>query len=346
MKITLVAHYLDKSLGYGMSRYAYGLLKGLQAKGIEVKTLSCPYVVPSPLKSAFDFFIYIPLISLLPSGTQLFHFALQQTGFAIPLLKLIYRKKVVATVHDINCVIFPSSKSSWILKKAIEWSIKKSDSVIVISSQTKQDIVDTYGVPPDKISVVPIGVSDKFKPIKKPKSKIFTVGYIGGFAPHKDVQYLIRAYSVFEKKNGKSMLLLYGKGSQYEDCLSLAKKLGIKNIEFRGFADETKLVEIYNSFDVFVFPSQYEGQGLPLLEAQKCNVSVVVRQDGHLPEEVTKYCLKAKSESHMAEILYELSEKPQKISQEHLKHLELFTWEKCISDTIAVYDKTLKENKS
>ena len=171
MKINLVTHYLDKSVGYGMSRYAYGLFKGLQAKGVKVKTLSCPYIAPSSLKSAFDFFIYIPLISLLPSGTKLFHFALQQTGFAIPLLKLLYGKKVVATVHDINCVLFPSSKSSWILKKAIEWSVKKSDSVIVISSQTKKDIVNVYGVTPDKITVVPIGISDKFKPMKKPKSK-------------------------------------------------------------------------------------------------------------------------------------------------------------------------------
>jgi len=78
------------------------------------------------------------------------------------------------------------------------------------------------------------------------------------------------------------------------------------NVKFMGFAPEEKIVEIYDSFDVFVFPSLYEGFGLPILEAQARGLPVIIYKYGKIPKEVRKYCFEAESPEHMAQIIEHL----------------------------------------
>ncbi|MBU0527643.1 glycosyltransferase family 4 protein [Candidatus Micrarchaeota archaeon] len=340
MKVALVAHYLDKGVGYGISRYAFELLHGLRKKGISASTISCPHKFPSPLKSAFDYYFYLPLLVLFMGGnSRVFHFTMQQAGFAIPLLKLLRRKKVVTTIHDLHPFI-QEEKSLPLLKTAIRMSATESDYILADSQQTKDDIIAHFNVPEEKIKVVSLGIDDKFKPMKRPKNKEFTVGYIGGFSEQKDVPYLLRAFSIFEKQSSKpAKLVLYGKGPQYETCLSLAKELGIKKVEFKGFADEKDLVKIYNSFDVFVFPSKMEGFGFPVLEAQKCGVPVVVKEAARISPEITEFCFKSKNEKDLARILSDIVKNGFTYPEEHYNYLDRFTWDTCADETIKIYKK-------
>jgi len=75
-----------------------------------------------------------------------------------------------------------------------------------------------------------------------------------------------------------------------------------------GFAPEEKIVEIYDSFDVFVFQSLYEGLSYPILEAQSRGLPVIIYKYGKIPKEVRKYCFEAESPEHMAQIIEELKE--------------------------------------
>jgi glycosyltransferase involved in cell wall biosynthesis len=339
MDITLVAHYLDESVGYGISRYASKLLEGLRSKGLEVKTISCPHKFPSPPKSAFDYYLYLPLLVLLGGKSKVFHFTMQQAGFAIPLLKKLRGKKVVTTIHDLHPFL-PGTKSLPLLKTAIRMSADWSDHIIADSEQTKNDLMRLFKTPESKITVVSLGIDEKFRPLKRPKNKEFTVGYLGAFSEQKDVPYLLRAFSEFEKKSKKPVrLVLYGKGPQYNYCVSLARELGIKNVDFKGFADEGEIVEIYNSFDVFVFPSKMEGFGFPVLEAQKCGVPVVVKEQARISPEITEFCLKSKDEKHLAGILLDMSEKGFSYPESHAEYLKRFTWEHCTAETISLYKK-------
>ena len=87
MKITLVAHYLDETVGHGMDRYSLKLMQGLRAKGVVVNQICSPPVLLGPPKSLLDFFFYLPLRSLSPFGAgELFHFTAPQAGLVIPLL--------------------------------------------------------------------------------------------------------------------------------------------------------------------------------------------------------------------------------------------------------------------
>ncbi len=346
MKVTLVAHYLDESAGHGIDRYSLKLMQGLREKGIIVNPVSSPRVLLGPLKSALDFFLYLPLRSLCPFETgDIFHFVAPQAGISIPILKKLYKKKVVTTIYDLNPFIYTDMNKAVFLPlgKALAAAIRHSDMLLVISSQTKIDLLKYFDVDEKKIRITLLAADEKFRSLEGKKDGVFTIGYLGGFASNKNVPFLIRAYSIFEKKcTHPCRLVLYGKGAEYPDCIELAKKLEVKSIEFRGFADEKDIVDIYNSFDVFVFPSIIEGFGLPIIEAQMCHVPTIVKEGAHVPEEATRFCLKAKDEEHLAELLEKIRSEGFVFSKEHLEYLKQFTWDACIDKTISAYEDVLR----
>jgi glycosyltransferase involved in cell wall biosynthesis len=296
------------------------------------------------MKSAFDFLLYLPLRSLYPFGTgDVFHFAVPQAGLAVPVLKKLYGKKVVTTIHDIGIYHVRNKARYMLLEKAFSAAIRHSDMLLAVSSQTKADLIEYFHVDEKRIRVTPLAADEKFKPTDKKNSGVFTVGYVGGFADNKNVPFLIRAYSIFEKRcAAPCRLVLYGKGVDYQACMRLAKELGLKNAEFRGFADEKDIVDIYNSFDVFVFPSTSEGFGLPIIEAQMCHVPTIVKDEAHVSQEVTTYCLKAKDEEHLAALLEKVRKDGFVFSKEHLEYLKQFTWDACIDSTISAYEDVLR----
>ncbi len=348
VRITFVSHFLDESAGYGLSRYAYNLYHCLKEKGVTLIPINCATGSSTPLKYVFDFFVYLPLKVLMNQPkTRLYHLTYQQTGFVIPFLKKLYGATIISTIADLN-PLFLSKRNPlyWIFSKAVETAAKHSDKIIAISSQTKEDLVKYFNVDESKIVVTLLGAGKQFSPLKRKKSGVFTVGYVGGFAEYKDVPFLIRAFSIFEKKiKGRCRLLLYGKGPEYQRCIKLTKKFRMENVEFEGFAPDDELPEIYNSFDVFVFPSDREGFGLPIIEAQKCFVPVIVKDKTHIPREVTDFCLKARNEEHLAELLEKIYTEGFVFTEKHKQHLEQFEWENCARKTLEVYEEMFENLK-
>jgi glycosyltransferase involved in cell wall biosynthesis len=111
-----------------------------------------------------------------------------------------------------------------------------------------------------------------------------------------------------------------------------------------GFAPENKKISIYDSFNCFVFPSHYEGFGIPILEAQARGLPVIIYKYGKIPKEVRKYCFEAENPEHMAQIINSIringyNEKQQKKATEYARS---FTWERCAKGTLDVYRMVLK----
>ena len=105
------------------------------------------------------------------------------------------------------------------------------------------------------------------------------------------------------------------------------------------------LVNIYDSFNVFVFPSLYEGFGLPILEAQSRGLPVIIYKYGKIPKEVRKYCFEAESPEHMAQIIENIKENGynEKLRKKATEYARSFTWEKCARETLEVYKKVLEK---
>lgn len=343
MKVRYVSLSLDPSLGFGVDRYSYDLLGELRRQGMEVSTLSSKDPFAFRGKAKLEQLLALPLRAAFgKADCDLFHITCPLSGGWIPLIRSMRRKPVVSTIYDLTPVIYPASeKLHFLIKGALEASAKKSDVVIAISSLTKDDIVGRFGVEPDKVKVTLLGTAPKFRPMERPPNEKFTIGYIGRFDGYKDVAFLIRAYSLFEKNAPKSSkLVLYGKGQKYAECMKLAQSLGV-DAEFRGFAPEERIAAIYNSFDLFAFPSNLEGFGLPIVEAQKCGVPVLVKSGAHIPEEVTRFCLKAKDEADAAALMETVRSKGFRFTPEHRAHLEEFSIRSCAERTIEAYEQAL-----
>ena len=222
--------------------------------------------------------------------------------------------------------------------------IFNSDYISVISTQTRYEAVK-LGYPKDRILIVPPGgVNKRFlSKVKRKAHKGFRVGYLGALNKRKNVQFAIDAFKMLKQKDAK--LEIWGRQVlEYQNLVEKAK--GDKRIKFMGFAPEDRLVQIYDRFDAFVFPSLYEGYGLPIIEAQSRGLPVIIYKEGKIPKEVKKYCLEARNESHMAQILSNLSKKGynQQLRRKATEYASGFTYKKEAQDTLKLYRKIYERN--
>lgn len=213
---------------------------------------------------------------------------------------IFYKGKMVVTIHDLTHLIHPEflpNKFAYFYAKFMIWiALKKADKVITVSQNTKNDILKMFKVNPDKIEVIYNGVGEEF--VKKDKESIkylynkFNIPrnkkiimYVGNLKPHKNLERLLEAYSKINNKE-ETCLLLVGKAfEKYNVLEDKEKQLEIdKQVIHTGIVTQEELVDLYNFADLFVFPSLYEGFGLPVLEALACGTPVVCSNTSSMPE--------------------------------------------------------------
>lgn len=214
----------------------------------------------------------------------------------------IVSARVVATVHDISYVYYPetfSARDKAILNTFVPRTLRKADAVITVSESSKRDIVSHYGTPQEKITVVYQSIAPTFRVLPRDaalRARLAPYGIkgpyilaVGNLQPRKNLYRLILAYARL-LRNGtyRGDLVVVGKSKWQESSLfQTARNLGLdQRIKFTGYVTDEDLVAIYNGADVFVYPSLYEGFGLPPLEAMACGCPVVASDGSSLPEVV------------------------------------------------------------
>ncbi len=209
----------------------------------------------------------------------------------------VYGKKVVF-VHDMAYRAFPKTvrrKTKCFLELVLEKSCKRADRIVTISEFSKQEIIRYLNVPEEKISVIPLGVDrHRFHTgypaarIKKVKQKYGLEGeyllYVGTIEPRKNLKRLIEAYAQLPLYVPK-LVLVGKKGWLYQEIFQTVERLGLKKrVVFLGYAADQEIPLIMAGAKCFLFPSLYEGFGLPPLEAMACGVPVVTANCSALPE--------------------------------------------------------------
>jgi len=212
-----------------------------------------------------------------------------------------YRDKFIVVIHDLTLLFYPETahQTNPIKRLAFDLVIKKacqnSLRVIAVSNHTKNDIIKHFHIDQDKIIVIPEAADDrtfnysdsKIAQIKKKYQISFPlILSVGQFRPHKNIPGLLKAFSLLKKDLKNAKLALIGKPDEnYRDFWSTLDILGLKkDILMPGFVSDEELASWYKIADVFVFPSFYEGFGLPGLEAMKAGVPVVSSNRTSLPE--------------------------------------------------------------
>jgi len=326
---------------------------------------------------------YLPLIfshvlvaaALDNSKLDVFH----SPAYTLPLA---YRGKSVVTVHDLaiykNPEWFPREGlmgQRFSTKTLVPKSLGKAEKIIAVSEHTKKDIVEIFKIKPEKIDVIYEGVEFRNLPSKKEavcglEAKIcfedikakygLKDGYVlflGTIEPRKNIINLVRAFRTVALENKKfgekyQLVLAGAKGWKhekiYKEIESSNKKLGSKGIiKYIGYVPGKEKFFLMEYASCFVFPSLYEGFGLPVLEAMSLGVPTITSKISSLPEITGDAALLVDphKEEEIALVLEKvLTDKnlQKNLSAKGVTQAKKFSWEKCAKETFEVYKKAVK----
>ena len=274
--------------------------------------------------------------------------------------------KQVMTVHDVAPHLFPemyTKKAVYSFDLSIKISKKIVNQYIVISKNTKNDLIKYYGIPEELISVIYLGKNSHFFPAKN-KAEIRSnlakklnlpieepyILSVGTLEPRKNIPGLLKAYSWLKKDGLKTKMVIVGmKGWKYNPIFDLIKTLDLENdVIFPGYVTDEDIQSFYQGAEIFVFPSFYEGFGFPPLEAMACGIPVVVSNSSSIPEVVGKAGIQINPNSttelaSAMESLLKSKERQIYFSEEGIKQAALFSWEKTAEETWKVYEKLARE---
>lgn len=265
---------------------------------------------------------------------------------------LLNYKPYVLSVWGTDIYDFPNG--GIIQKSIIKYNLKKAD---YIFSTSKDMAKETNKYTDKKIFITPFGIdTDFFKPLKKVSNDTFTVGIIKTLEKKYGVDDLIKGFKLLKEENPNKeiKLKIAGSGSQLDNLENMIKELNInKCVEFLGRIPLDKVSDVFNTFDVAVFPSLRESFGVSALEAQACEIPTVVSNVGGHPEVLingeTGMIVETKSPNQIKECLAELMEDDKlrtKMGQAGRKFVkENYELNSNFDDINKIYIEILKKNK-
>ena len=270
----------------------------------------------------------------------------------------------VVTFHDMTFFLFPQLHT-WARRlffpTAMRISARQADAIITVSESTRQDAIRLLAIDPGKIFTAQLGVDPSFRTINDlgEKSRVIAkynlperfILYLGTIEPRKNLPILIRAYRQLVNSGTSHKLVLVGKyGWMYEDVLDLVDELGLEDkVFFAGYVPQDDLPLVYNLASLFVYPTIYEGFGLPALEAMACGVPVITSQIASLPEIVGDAGIlipvnnvEALSEA-MSRVLGDSTLREKLIKDGQLRSTK-FSWDRTAQLTWQVYMQVMKSS--
>jgi glycosyltransferase involved in cell wall biosynthesis len=267
--------------------------------------------------------------------------------------------KSVVTIHDLSYLLFPeyhpSARTAW-MTKLVPKAVKNSSHIICVSESTKADLIENYNVDPQKVSVTYLGVDPKFNvrgaESTSPVIESYGLSFgqyllcVSTIEPRKNIEGLINAFLRLDKTTRMQhpLVLIGGFGwlcGQLEQSLDELVSEGVIHL---GFVPQDELPFLYSGARCFVYPSFYEGFGLPVLEAQASGVPVISSNTSSLPEVASEEAILV--DPYDGDGL--LSAMNRAIDDENwlescslsgLQKSHDFTWDKCAQATIEVYKK-------
>ncbi len=263
----------------------------------------------------------------------------------------------VVTFHDMTFFLFPQLHTlpkRYFFRFFIRTSSRRAVALIADSENTRQDTISLVGVSPDNIFTVQLGVTPEFRPIRdnailqQARQKYHLPDhfllYVGTIEPRKNLSTLLKAFSTVADQMPDHRLVIVGpKGWMVDNIHQQTDQLRISDkVYFTGYVERDDLPLIYNLAEVFIYPSAYEGFGLPVLEAMACGTPVISSNVSSMPEILGDAgVLIAPNDSQvLGQSLLDLINDPmerQRLSLKGLKRASTFTWERTAEKTIAVY---------
>lgn len=280
---------------------------------------------------------------------------LHSLAFVTPLISPC---PAVVTIYDLSFILFPRSfryGRRLYLALFTRLSARKARRIITISESTKRDVVRWWDVPPEKIDVVYCGVDRAFHPLPEKEVAFFRqkrglperfILFVGTIEPRKNVARLIEAYSLLGDRHIK-LVIGGARGWLYKEVFFRLEELGLTgDVLFPGYIPYEELPLWYNAAELFVYPSLYEGFGLPPLEAMACGTPVITSNVSSLPEVVGEAGLAVDptDSKGLAEAIHQVlgdETLRQSMRERGLSRAGRFSWAQTARATVEVYQRAL-----
>jgi len=288
-------------------------------------------------------FFKLPKIDVLLGGVDVFfipHFLLS------PVSK---KCRKVMTFHDLSFEyfpeFFPARKRFWHKFLNPRQRALEADKIIAVSDSTKDDLIDWYGIRPEKIEVIYSGVQEEFKKLEikgrynLPDKFIL---YFGTIEPRKNLVGLIKSYEIFREKSDSDFKLVIAGSRGWLDkkiFFAVEKSRFSKDIIFTGFVAAEDKVYLYNLASLFVYPSFFEGFGFPPLEAMACGTPVICSNTSCFPEVSGEAALMV-DPYNFSEIAWAIGEVlsdsnlAQSLINKGAENIKKFSWDRCAQETL------------
>jgi len=316
-----------------------------QSDNLDVKILSLPISIARILLGKIRIF---PIDKFIPE-VDIFH----SSDWIEPRVSSKNTTKVT-TVHDMTAYLFPNSVHSKIVsaqKDRLNLVKKESTAILADSKTTKEDLVKFLEIPEEKIYVVYLAPSKNFKPQDDEKVREILEKYkinrpyilsVATQEPRKNIQKLLDVFSKIQNSRPEVNLVLTGKygwgpGLHFGD-----------NVVFTDYVPQEDLVALYSGCRVFVYPSLYEGFGLPILEAMACGAPVITSNNSSMVEIAKEVAIliDPRSEGQLKkaiELVLDLNlENYQKMVRASLDRARHYSWTKTAKETLKVYEEVTR----
>ena len=280
------------------------------------------------------------------------------TPLAVPL---------VSTIHDVTPLLYPRSLQPLLrlrYKRQLGRTLEEARRIITVSQISFSALSAYAGVDPAKVRVIHNGVSEKFRPqtdlevhlaVRRryalPERFVF---WVGDFRPEKNLPFLIEGWSRLQKRLPEPLALVLA-GAQTGEFRKLRKEVKRRGLEgsvlFPGFIRDDDLAAVYSAATVFVFPSLYEGFGLPPLEAMACGTPCVVSNSSSLPEVTGSAALlfNPTSLDNFEDCMVRVLTRPdlyEALRRDGLRQSALFPWSRAAEETLQVYRSVFDQTGS
>ncbi len=377
MRIALNAHLLSFAASYrqaGISRLIHGLIYGLQEVDDqnEYDVLVGDRWVPADYVRKARWRVQV---SRLPTANPALRILWEQTvlpwllvrsgadllhalAFVGPVVRL---RPTVVTVYDLSFLLYPAAfhrLNRWYLSAMTPLSVRRARRVIAISESTRSDLVRLTGVPADRIEVVYPGLEPGMGRVSDPDALAQfrrrhglpdrCILSVGTLEPRKNAETLVRAYAALRAKGAipHALVLVGARGWRYESVFKAIEESGYaQDIIVPGYVAHEELPFWYSIAELFVYPSLYEGFGLPVLEAMACGVPVITSDVSSLPEVAGDAAVLVQpSREALADAISRVARDATlraEMSEGGLKRAQSFTWERAARQTMDVYRKAV-----
>lgn len=310
MRIGLDGRYVRDDFP-GIGRYVYNLARALPAIASDIefvlfhdpKVSNTRYDIEALRRSNLTFIpTDAPIRSLAEQirllglarrlSLDVFHAPYYITAYYMPC-------RQVVTIYDVISARYPEYLPSPAMRLVFELTtrlaLRVADQVLTLSDASRQDLVTLYGIDPDRITVTPLAAGPKFRPadgrtvdelrgrLRLPDRYVL---YVGINKPHKNLVRLIEAWAQVTESNDRGYHLVVAgrEDPRFPEARERAAALGLDSVVFLGAVAEQDLPALYSGAELFVYPSLYEGFGLPVIEAMACGIPVACSDVSSLPE--------------------------------------------------------------